>query len=248
MTESPQRLDLALVARDLVKSRAKAQSLIAEGRVSVDGIVTTKPTRKITAEMEITVTTPEIDWVGRGAKKLLHALDHFAVDVAGRTAADIGASTGGFSQVLLERGVARIYAVDVGHGQLDPVVTEDSRLINLEKTNARDLDKALIPMPLDLIVADVSFISLKKALPAALALAASGAHLIALVKPQFEVGKGNVGKGGIVRDEALAAAVPLEMEDWISGLPGWTSLGTVDSPIHGSDGNREFLMGARYDG
>lgn len=248
MTESPQRLDLALVARDLVKSRAKAQSLIAEGRVSVDGVTTTKATRKVTDGMILSVTVPDIDWVGRGAKKLLPALDHFAIEVQGKTAADIGASTGGFCQVLLERGAARIYAVDVGHGQLDPLVAEDARIINLEKTNSRDLDETLIPEPLDLIVADVSFISLQKALPAALSLAAPGAHLLALVKPQFEVGKGNVGKGGIVRDEALAAAVPMVLEDWINALPGWFSLGYIDSPILGSDGNREFLIGGRYDG
>ncbi|WP_339630580.1 TlyA family RNA methyltransferase [uncultured Sneathiella sp.] len=248
MTDTPQRLDLALVDRDLVKSRAKAQGLIADGRVSIDGTVTTKPTRKVTSEMEITVTMPEIDWVGRGAHKLIRALDHFNVDPANCIAADIGASTGGFCQVLLERGATRVYAVDVGHGQLDPRVAEDGRIINLEKTNARDLSAALIPEPLDLIVADVSFISLKKALPAALLLAAPGAHLLALVKPQFEVGKGNVGKGGIVRDEALVKRVPTEMESWINALPGWRSLGVIDSPIAGSDGNREFLMGARYGG
>lgn len=247
MTRPPQRLDLALVARDLVKSRAKAQSLIADGRVSIDGTVVTKPTRKVTEEMSLSVATPEIDWVGRGAQKLLTALDYFNVDAKGKTAADIGASTGGFCQVLLERGAARIYAVDVGHGQLDPLIAEDARVINLEKTNARDLDDVLIPEPLDLIVADVSFISLQKALPAALSLAAPGAHLLALVKPQFEVGKGNVGKGGIVRDETLVAAVPTEMESWINSLSGWTSLGITDSPIFGSDGNKEFLLGARHD-
>jgi 23S rRNA (cytidine1920-2'-O)/16S rRNA (cytidine1409-2'-O)-methyltransferase len=248
MTAPPQRLDLALVARGLVKSRAKAQSLIAEGRVSIDGVITTKPTRKVTVDMTLEVASAEIDWVGRGAKKLLAALDHFGVNAEGKITADIGASTGGFCQVLLERGAARVYAVDVGHGQLDPLVAEDARVINLEKTNSRDLDKTLIPDPLDLIVADVSFISLKKALPAALSLAAPGAHLLALVKPQFEVGKGNVGKGGIVRDEALAAAVPEDLQDWINALPGWSSLGYIDSPILGSDGNREFLIGGRYDG
>lgn len=247
MTHPPQRLDLALVARDLVKSRAKAQSLIAEGRVSIDGTVITKPTRKVTEEMNLSVATPEIDWVGRGAQKLLAALDHFNVNARGKTAADIGASTGGFCQVLLERGAAKVYAVDVGHGQLDPLIAEDARVINLEKTNARDLDIALIPDPLDLIVVDVSFISLQKALPAALSLTAPGAHLLALVKPQFEVGKGNVGKGGIVRDETLVSSVPAKLESWINSLSGWTSLGITDSPIFGSDGNKEFLLGARHD-
>jgi len=248
MTASSERLDLALVARDLVKSRARAQSLIAEGRVFVDGEIVRKANRRVSAAMDITVNAPEIEWVGRGAQKLLKALDHFRVPVAGRIAADIGASTGGFSEVLLSRGVARIYAVDVGHGQLDAKVAADSRVINLEKTNCRDLDARLIPDPLSLIVADLSFISLTKALPAVLALAAPGAHLLALVKPQFEVGKGNVGKGGIVRDQALAEQVPRIIEDWINAVPGWASMGTTPSPILGSDGNREFLLGARYDG
>lgn len=247
MSATSQRLDLALVARDLVKSRARAQSLIAEGRVSVDGEITQKANRKVTEATKITLDVPEMEWVSRGAQKLLKALDHFTIRVEGRIAADIGASTGGFSEVLLARGIARLYAVDVGHGQLDPVVAADPRLINLEKTNSRDLDETLVPDPLDLIVADVSFISLTKALPAALALAAPGAHLVALVKPQFEVGKGNVGKGGIVRDTALADRVPAEMEKWINARPGWVSLGTIPSPILGSDGNREFLLGAVYD-
>jgi 23S rRNA (cytidine1920-2'-O)/16S rRNA (cytidine1409-2'-O)-methyltransferase len=248
MTPSPQRLDLELVSRELVKSRARAQSLIAEGRVSVDGIVTQKPTRKVSADNKITIAAADIDWVGRGAHKLIKALDHFGVDAAGRIAADIGASTGGFCQVLLEAGAARIYAVDVGHGQLDPLIKDDARVINLEKTNARELTTDHIPEALDLVVVDVSFISLKKALPAALALCAPAAHLLALVKPQFEVGKGNVGKGGIVRDAELVTGVPVDLETWINSLPGWTSLGTIPSPITGADGNTEFLLGARHDG
>jgi len=248
MARDAQRLDLELVARGLVKSRAKAQMLIKEGRVSVDGNVLTKTTRKITPEMDLHVDIPDIEWVGRGATKLLAALDYFKVNPAGKIAADIGASTGGFTQALLRSDIKTVYAVDVGHGQLDPVVGGDSRVINLEKTNARDLDVKIIPKPLDLIVSDVSFISLKKALPAALALAAPGASLLALVKPQFEVGKGNVGRGGIVRDPDLVATVPANMEDWINALQGWRSLGIIDSPITGSDGNKEFLMGAHYDG
>ncbi|MAL78110.1 MAG: TlyA family rRNA (cytidine-2'-O)-methyltransferase [Sneathiella sp.] len=248
MTETSQRLDLALVARDLVKSRARAQSLIAEGRVSVNGEIADKANRKVTETADITLDIPDMQWVGRGAVKLLAALDHFGLSVKGRIAADIGASTGGFTQVLLSRDVRRVYAVDVGHDQLDPVVGEDPRVVNLEKTNSKDLDTALIPDALDLIVADVSFISLTKALPAVLDLAAPGADLVALVKPQFEVGKGNVGKGGIVRDAALADRVPMEMESWINARPGWRSLGTMASPILGSDGNREFLMGARHVG
>ncbi|PHQ71126.1 MAG: TlyA family rRNA (cytidine-2'-O)-methyltransferase [Sneathiella sp.] len=248
MTSPLQRLDLELVQRGLVKSRARAQLLIREGHVAVDGETLRKPTRRVSAETLISIEPPAIEWVGRGAQKLLAALAHFNVDPAGLVAADIGASTGGFTQVLLLAGVKAVYAVDVGHGQLDPVIGNDSRVLNLEKTNAKDLTTEIISEPLDLVVSDVSFISLKKALPAALALCAPGAILLALVKPQFEVGKGNVGKGGIVRDLALVASVPDDMEAWINSLPGWSSLGIGDSPINGSDGNTEFLLGARYDG
>lgn len=241
-----QRLDLELVRRDMVKSRARAQDLIKNGHVFVDGASTRKTTKKVGKDTPITVNAPDIEWVSRGALKLLAALDHFTVDPAGLIAADIGASTGGFCHVLLKHGVKTIYAVDVGHGQLDPLIANDERVVNLEKTNARDLTSSLIPRPLDLVVSDVSFISLKVALPATLNLCRDGACLLALVKPQFEVGKGNVGKGGIVRDPELVRLVPIEMTQWINSLAGWQSLGTVESPIEGSDGNTEFLLGAKY--
>ncbi|WP_373087504.1 TlyA family RNA methyltransferase [Sneathiella sp.] len=243
-----QRLDLELVRRKLVKSRARAQSLIAGGQVSVGGSVTIKTTRQVTALTDIELSDQTDSWVGRGAHKLLAALDHFGIDPRDRIAADIGASTGGFTQVLLRRGAKKIYAVDVGHSQINAEIARDPRVVNLEKTNARDLTAAHIPEPLGIIVADVSFISLKLALPAALSLAANGAVLIALVKPQFEVGKGNVGKGGIVRDPDLVATVPVDLEGWINTHSGWRSLGIIDSPIEGSDGNHEFLLGACYDG
>lgn len=182
-------------------------------------------------------------WVGRGALKLVHALDLWDVAVGGRVVLDVGASTGGFTEVCLARGAARVYAVDVGRGQLHPKVAADPRVVSLEATDARDLTTALIPEPPELIVTDVSFISLAKALPAALALAASGADLVALVKPQFEVGPERVGKGGLVTDpEARTDA--LEGVCGFLEASGWTVRATGDSPIEGGDGNREFLVWA----
>lgn len=248
MSSEYQRLDLELVKRGLAKSRARAQELISEGRVSIGSETVTKPARKVSPACLISVNRPEVDWVGRGAKKLLTGLFHFHIDPNNKIALDIGASTGGFTQVLLLFGAAKVYAVDVGQGQLAPELLDDERVINLEKTHARDLSRDTFPEQPDLVVADVSFISLKKALPAALGLCAPGATLIALVKPQFEVGKGNIGKGGIVRDPAIAEQSAVEMTQWINDQPGWTSLGYTDSPISGSDGNREFLLGARFDG
>ncbi len=244
MTEKNRRLDLELVSRGLCESRAKAQAFIKEGRVQVDGAVALKPNRKIEGDCQIYLDAPEITWVSRGAYKLLAALEHFSPDIEGRIAADIGASTGGFSEVLLKRGVRKIYAVDVGHGQLHERLLQENRLINMEGTNARHLSRDDIPDPLDLVVTDASFISLKKLLPAVLGLCAPGAHLVALIKPQFEVGKGNLGKGGIVRDPDLTEQIRHDMESWINALPGWHCLGTIDSPITGSDGNHEYLMGA----
>lgn len=248
MSSEFQRLDLELVQRGLAKSRARAQELISEGRVTIGSETATKPAHKVTSSCLITVSRPEVEWVGRGAKKLLTALFHFHIDPNDKVALDIGASTGGFTQVLLLFGAAKIFAVDVGQDQLAAELIEDDRIVNLEKTNARDLTKDIISVPPDLIVVDVSFISLKKALPAALKLCASGANLIALVKPQFEVGKGNIGKGGIVRDPALAEQAAAEMVDWVNNQEGWTALGITESPITGSDGNREFLLGAQFDG
>ncbi len=248
MPSEDQRLDLELVTRGLAKSRARARELISEGRVTIAGKTVTKATRKVSPDSLITVTAPEVEWVGRGAKKLIAALFHFQLDPKDKIVADIGASTGGFTQVLLQFGATKIFAVDVGQGQLVPEIAQDSRVINLEKTNARDLTSDILPDPPELVVADVSFISLKKALPAVLQLCAPGAALVALVKPQFEVGKGKVGKGGIVRDTALVDQVAVDLESWINSQSGWSSLGVIDSPITGSDGNREFLLGARFDG
>jgi len=244
---STERLDLELVARGFADSRAKAQRLIKENRVQVNDEPAKKTSQKVSAEAQIVVEARDREWVGRGAYKLLAALDHFRFDPRGLVAADIGASTGGFSEVLLSRDIAKIYAVDVGHGQLHRNLLTDPRLINLEGVNAKSLNVQVIEDPLDMVVSDVSFISLKKALPAPLSLCKTGASLTALIKPQFEVGKQNLGKGGIVKDPSLAEAVRLDIEQWISSLPGWKCLGTIESPITGADGNREFLLGAIYD-
>lgn len=197
-------------------------------------------------DAEITVSGSANPWVSRAALKLVHGLQHFAIDPAGLIALDIGASTGGFSQVLLARGVARVYAVDVGTGQLAESLQEEPRLISLEKTNARTLSVAQVPEPVGIIVCDTSFIGLETVLPAALSLAAPGATLVALIKPQFEVGPGMVGSGGIVRDPALHAAVCRRLEAWLGSQPGWRPLGICDSPILGGDGNREFILAGRY--
>jgi 23S rRNA (cytidine1920-2'-O)/16S rRNA (cytidine1409-2'-O)-methyltransferase len=187
--------------------------------------------------------TPAHPWVGRGGLKLDHALTLWPVAVEGRTVLDVGASTGGFTQVCLSRGAARVYAVDVGRGQLHPTLASDPRVVELSGTDARLLDANLIPTPPDVIVTDVSFIALAKALPAALALAGEGAELVALVKPQFEVGRERIGKGGLVKDEAARAGALADVVAWLESID-WRVLATADSPVTGGDGNREFLLRA----
>lgn len=184
-------------------------------------------------------------YVSRGALKLTAALDHFALSPKGLTCIDLGASTGGFTEVLLERGARKVYAVDVGHGQLHAKLAADPRVVSLEGINARDLTVAHIPEPVDCIVADVSFISLKLVLASAVKLTGERAWLVALVKPQFEVGREHVGKGGIVKDEAAQAKAVQVIVDWIGGQSGWSMIGTMESPIAGGDGNREFLLAAK---
>lgn len=182
-------------------------------------------------------------YVSRGALKLIHALDHFALSPAGMVALDLGASTGGFVEVLLARGAASVYAVDVGHGQLSSRLARDPRVIALERTDARSLSRGTIPNAPNFITADVSFIGLEKALPVALELAAPKATLVALIKPQFEVGPQGVGKGGLVKDAALGAASVRRIADWLSNRC-WTVIGTSESPIAGGDGNLEYLIAA----
>ena len=239
------RADRLLVARGLVESRAQAQAAIAEGRVFSGTRRIERPAETLPEDALLEVCPPAHPYVSRGGVKLAHALDHFRIDPEGAVALDLGASTGGFTDLLLRRGARRVYAVDVGHGQLAPELARDPRVIALEGVNARHLTSAQISEALDLIVCDVSFISLTLALPPVLALAKPGGHLVALIKPQFEVGPGGVGKGGIVRDPALREAARDRIAEWLRGQPGWDVDGTIESPIAGGSGNREFLVAAR---
>lgn len=241
-----QRLDQALVARGLVETRAKAQALILAGAVYSGEKRLDKPGEAVADDAALEVRGKPHPWVSRGGLKLVKGLDHFGFDPAGRTCLDVGASTGGFTDVLLSRGAARVYAVDVGHGQLDWKLRNDPRVVVLEKTNARHLTRSEVPDEIGAVVCDASFIGLETVLPAPLALAGPGAFAVALIKPQFEVGKGRVGKGGVVRDAALHEEVCQRIERWFASQPGWSVLGVVESPITGPDGNVEFLIGARH--
>ena len=210
----------------------------------VDGSLVEKPAQLVNDDACVEYTPPH-PFVSRGALKLLAALDRFSFSPEGRVCLDIGASTGGFTEVLLARGAAKVYAVDVGHGQLHAKLRADKRVINLEGVNARALSREQIDERPDCVTADISFISARLALPPALALAGPGAWLVLLFKPQFEVGPGGLGKGGIVRDEALGIAACKSMETWLSSVQGWIAEGAMDSPIRGGDGNREYLIAAR---
>lgn len=206
-----------------------------------------KPGTPISIDLPLEVRGKEHPWVSRGGMKLDHALTHFGIDATGATALDVGASTGGFTDVLLTRGAVRVYAVDVGYGQLNWKLRSDDRVVVLERQNARQLTDDHIPEPVDMIVCDASFIGLEKVLAIPLTFAAPGAYLAALIKPQFEVGKGEVGKGGIVRDREQHRAVCAKIDTWVSNLPGWQVLGIDRSPITGAEGNIEFLIVARRD-
>ena len=239
------RLDVALVERGLAETRAAAQRLVMAGLVFSGERRLEKAGQGVAPDTALEVRGQPHPYVSRGGLKLAKALDHFALPVAGRIALDVGASTGGFTDCLLQRGAARVYAVDVGTNQLAWKLRSDPRVVSIEKTNMRDVKRALIPEPVELIVCDASFIGLRTVLPAALALAAPGAHLAALIKPQFEVGKGRVGKGGIVREPALHVEVCGTVSDWLGAQPGWRVLGVVESPITGAEGNKEFLISAQ---
>jgi 23S rRNA (cytidine1920-2'-O)/16S rRNA (cytidine1409-2'-O)-methyltransferase len=239
------RLDELIVERGLAESRTRAQALILAGRVFVATKRIDKPGQRLAQDCEIVVRGRDHPWASRGGIKLAHGLDHFGLNPAGLVCLDLGASTGGFTDVLLSRGAARVYAVDVGHGQLAWRLRQDPRVVVLERTNARNLSPAQVPEPIALIVCDVSFIGLATVLPAALALAAPEAALIALIKPQFEAGRADVGKGGVVRDAAVRDAVCAKLADWIEARPGWSVLGVCPSPILGPRGNVEFLIAAR---
>ncbi|MCA3312196.1 MAG: TlyA family RNA methyltransferase [Roseomonas sp.] len=246
MTRPPkQRADLLLVALGLAESRARAQALILAGKVFSDTKRVEKAGDLLADGAPIDVRGQDHPWVSRGGLKLAHALAHFGLNPEERLCLDLGASTGGFTDVLLQHGAARVYAVDVGHGQLAWKLRQDPRVVVLEKTNARYLDATAIPEPIGALVCDASFIGLRTILPAPLALCAPGAFAVALIKPQFEAGPGQVGKGGVVRDAALHRSVCALIADWWAALPGWQVLGITESPITGPEGNKEFLIAAR---
>lgn len=242
-----QRADIALVERGLAESRSRAQALILAGKVFSGERRVDKAGDTVAEGQALSLRGEPHPWVSRGGVKLAHALDHFGLDPAGRVGLDIGASTGGFTHVLLTRGAARVYAVDVGHGQLDWSLRNDPRVVVLERVNARHLTAEQVPEPPGVVVCDASFIGLRTVLPAALGLAAPGAFAVALIKPQFEAGPARVGKGGVVRDPAVHEEVCATIRDWWAGLPGWRMLGIEPSPITGPEGNREFLIAAVRD-
>ena len=238
------RLDQLLVDRGLVESKAKAQALVMAGLVYSGERKLDKPGTKLAEDVALEVRGQPHPWVSRGGLKLEKGLAEFAIDPTGLVGLDVGASTGGFTDVLLTRGAAKVYAVDVGYGQLAHKLRTDPRVVVLERTNARHLTSDRIPEPIDLIVCDASFIGLEVVLPTPLSFARPGARLVALIKPQFEVGKERVGKGGVVRDPDLHREVCERIRAWVEGLPGWRVLGIVESPITGPEGNVEFLIGA----
>lgn len=242
--KAKQRADQALVVRGLVESRTRAQALIMAGRVYSGETRIDKSGQTIAEDAPLELRGQDHPWVSRGGLKLDHGLSHFGVDPSGLICLDIGASTGGFTDVLLSRGAAKVYAVDVGHGQFAWKLRNDPRVVLLERLNARYLSRGEVPEPVNLMVCDASFIGLETILPASLALAADSARLIALIKPQFEVGKGQVGKGGVVRDTALHEAVCERIEAWLNAQPGWRVLGLSESPVLGPEGNKEFLIAA----
>ena len=240
------RLDAVLLARGLAPSRSRAADAIKRGTVRVDGKVVTKPGTLVPKDVEIKFSDPAAAYVSRAALKLIHGLDAFFFRPEGRVCVDLGASTGGFTQVLLERGARRVHAVEVGHDQLRAKLREDPRIVLHEGVNARALSPELIGEPVGAISTDVSFISLRLALPPALALAAADAWAVAVVKPQFELAREALGKGGIVRDTAVAEQAAKDVAMWLERQGGWRVVGLVASPILGGDGNREFLLGARH--
>jgi 23S rRNA (cytidine1920-2'-O)/16S rRNA (cytidine1409-2'-O)-methyltransferase len=239
------RADQLLVERGLAESRARAQALILAGLVFAGDRRIDKAGETLAGGAALQVRGRDHPWVSRGGVKLAHALDHFAIDPSGRIALDVGASTGGFTDVLLSRGARRVYAVDVGHGQLAWKLRQDPRVLVHERVNARALSREQIPEPVDLVACDASFIGLATVLPAPLALTAERAALIILVKPQFEAGREHIGKGGVVRDPAIHREVCERAAAWVATQPGWTVIGIVESPILGPEGNREFLLYAR---
>ena len=241
------RLDVTMVERGLAPTREKAQALVMAGRVQVDGAPANKPGTPVAPAAQVVVAAGP-DHVGRGAIKLSGALDAFAVDPRGRVAVDVGASTGGFTETLLARGAARVYAVDVGRAQLHETLSADPRVVVRDKVNARALSPEVVPEPCAIATVDVSFISLTRILPALRSVLAPGADVVALVKPQFEVGRGQVGRGGIVRDPAQHASAVKMVAHEATAVLGYALLGACASPIAGTEGNREFVLHLRHGG
>ena len=241
------RLDRVLVARGLAENRTQAQALVLAGKVYSGTQRLDKAGHAVAPNMALEVRGRAHPWVSRGGLKLAHGLDAFAVPVRDRTCLDIGASTGGFTDVLLANGAACVWAVDVGRGQLAWMLRKDARVRVMEGVNARYLTADDVPEPVDLVVCDASFISLSTVLPAPLALTRAGAHLVALIKPQFEAGRERVGKGGVVRDPAVRREVCEAVRAWLQGLDGWTVLGLEESPVRGPQGNIEYLIAAVRD-
>jgi 23S rRNA (cytidine1920-2'-O)/16S rRNA (cytidine1409-2'-O)-methyltransferase len=237
------RADQLLVARELAESRTKAQALILAGAVFSGDRRVIKAGDLLPEDAPLEVKGRDHPWVSRGGVKLDHGLEFFGFDVTGAVALDVGSSTGGFTDVLLSRGAAKVYAVDVGTNQLAWKLRQDPRVIVNEQTNARYLDASVVPEPVDVVVCDASFIALSKVLGPGLVLASPGAKLVALVKPQFEAGRGEVGKGGVVRDPLVHQRVCAGAAAWVASQ-GWTVIGVTESPITGPEGNVEFLLGA----
>ncbi|OUJ11364.1 TlyA family RNA methyltransferase [Acetobacter okinawensis] len=239
------RADQLLVDRGLVESRTKAQAMIMAGLVFSGTKRVAKAGDQLPEDAALELRGQDHPWVSRGGCKLAHALEYFNLSPKGRQCLDVGASTGGFTDVLLTHGAEHVYAVDVGHGQLAWKLRSDPRVSVLEKCNARYLDKTLIPVAPEVIVCDASFIGLRTVLPAALGLAADNAWAVALIKPQFEAGREQIGAKGVVRDPAVHDSVCATIQEWWSSLPGWQVMGIEPSPITGPEGNREFLIAAQ---
>lgn len=239
-----QRLDSLLVSLSLVPSREQASRLILAGRVKVDGLVRDKPGKLVPSEVEVEIVQPDCQYASRGGEKLAPALEAFGLSCKGLVVMDVGASTGGFTDCVLQRGAGRVYAIDVGYGQLDWRLRSDARVIVMDRVNVRYLRPEDIPELVDLVVIDVSFISLKMVWPAILPVLKPQGYLVSLIKPQFEVGKGQVGKGGIVRDEQLREAVKSQFVDYAKFL-SLDLVGLIDSPVLGKKGNKEILIGLK---
>ena len=239
------RVDQLLVMRELAEDIGRAQALVLAGSVFSGEQRVEKAGQQVREDIALAVRGRPHPWVSRGGLKLDHGLDHFNLSVTGAVAIDVGASTGGFTDVLLSRGADKVFAVDVGRGQLDWSLRQDERVTVLERTNARHLTVDMIPDPAGVVVCDASFIGLKTVLPAAMALTSPQAILIALIKPQFEAERSEVGKGGVVRDPEIHARICDNISSWLSSLPDWSVLGITQSPIKGPEGNIEFLIGAQ---